>query len=229
MVSERVVAVQVKGFKTNRVGLNKKVRIVDYANSMRATSRKVPSDPLALHQTSSTSIYYGLRNGAVHFDDLREKSGKSGQVARCIKGKAVIGVRKLNDGAVPFGLAVSALSHEVSPYPLNRRSTTNTPSCSYSTRASAHPHSTPYQTTSTTIKPPSAGHFHQTINSSLPGQVTGESAYSLLSLDSVSALCPILLVLPCFDTPQGEYGKCRQRMGRIRFCASLRERFRLWR
>ena len=77
------------------------------------SSRSVPSDPLAVHHATEHLVYAGLRNGRVVVDDQRTKGGRPQVVGKTTRGKAVVGVKRLNDGAVPFGLIVSALQDEV--------------------------------------------------------------------------------------------------------------------
>lgn len=81
---------------------------------LKWSSRKLPSDPLALHHVDANLVFAGLRNGTAHLVDLRAQPSAPGQIVRSLAGKAIVGVKKVDDGTVPFGLAVSAMNSEVS-------------------------------------------------------------------------------------------------------------------
>jgi WD repeat-containing protein 21A len=68
---------------------------------------------LAVHHHDSNLVYAGLRNGVVSLEDLRVEPGGVNRVGHTIKGKAVVGVKRLKDSAVPWGMVVSGLDSEV--------------------------------------------------------------------------------------------------------------------
>jgi WD repeat-containing protein 21A len=59
-------------------------------------------------------VYTGLRNAKVLMTDLRTPTSQAATLCRVPGGKAVIGVKRVDDGAVPFGLVASAMGNEVS-------------------------------------------------------------------------------------------------------------------
>lgn len=78
------------------------------------TSRKLPSDPLSIDfGTDRNVVYAGMRNSTVILADLRTPSVHPTALCRVPGGKAVVGVKRLEDGAVPFGLVASAMGNEV--------------------------------------------------------------------------------------------------------------------
>ena len=81
---------------------------------LKWSARRMPSDPLAVSHVDRELVYAGLRNGTAHLVDLRAQPSGQAQIVRSLAGKAIVGVKKLDDAAVPYGLAVSAMNHEVS-------------------------------------------------------------------------------------------------------------------
>lgn len=80
-------------------------------------SRKLPSDPISLDFGKDANLVYaGMRNASVLLTDLRTPCVSSTSICRVPGGKAVVGVKRLDDSAVPFGLVASAMGNEVSPY-----------------------------------------------------------------------------------------------------------------
>lgn len=74
----------------------------------------MPSDALAVHQYSRDLVFTGQRSGLVTCEDLRVKP-KSPVVVGGTRGrKAVVNVKRVQDGAVPWGLVVSGMGDEVS-------------------------------------------------------------------------------------------------------------------
>lgn len=74
----------------------------------------MPSDALAVHQYSRDLVFAGQRSGLVTCEDLRVKP-KSPVVVGGTRGrKAVVNVKRVQDGAVPWGLVVSGMGDEVS-------------------------------------------------------------------------------------------------------------------
>jgi hypothetical protein len=71
------------------------------------------SDPMALHHDSENTCHIGLRNSSVLLKDYRTPGAPKRTISKP-GGKAVVGVRRLNDAAVPWGLVVSSMAHEVS-------------------------------------------------------------------------------------------------------------------
>ncbi|KAL7420612.1 hypothetical protein Q5752_004563 [Cryptotrichosporon argae] len=84
--------------------------VVD-AETSRTARRALRSDPLAVHHVDAHVVLAGLRSGGVLLDDTRARPGHV--VAAVPRGKAVIGVRRLADAAVPFGILASAMDHEL--------------------------------------------------------------------------------------------------------------------
>lgn len=76
--------------------------------------RALPSDPLALHYFDRHLVLAGLRSGNVLLEDLRVRPEHHDSIASTRKGKAVVGVKRLKDSSVPWGMVVSGMSHEVS-------------------------------------------------------------------------------------------------------------------
>lgn len=76
--------------------------------------RKLSSDPLSLDFGKSPDLLYvGMRNSSVVCADLRTPWIQPNVVCRVPGGKAVVGVKRLDDAAVPYGLVASAMGHEV--------------------------------------------------------------------------------------------------------------------
>ena len=86
---------------------------MSYTSGIRSSRRTLQSDVLAVHQNDPNLVYAGLRNGSVALEDLRVTSRQINRVGGTVKQKAVVGVRRLSDSAVPWGLIVSGLSDEV--------------------------------------------------------------------------------------------------------------------
>lgn len=78
-------------------------------------SRPVPSDPLAVHHATEHLVYAGLRNGSLIVDDQRTRAGRSQKIGKTTRGKAVVGIKRLQDSAVPYGLVASGMMNEVCP------------------------------------------------------------------------------------------------------------------
>jgi WD repeat-containing protein 21A len=76
--------------------------------------RRLVSDPLAIHQSDHDLVYAGLRGSTVSLEDLRIAPGIPNVVAAMPGRKAIVGVKRLKDSAVPWGLAASAMGDEVS-------------------------------------------------------------------------------------------------------------------
>ncbi|WVQ64312.1 uncharacterized protein L199_002474 [Kwoniella botswanensis] len=86
---------------------------VNYTSSLRSFPRRLQSDALAVHQISRDLVYVGQRSGHVTLEDLRTSPRNSNIVASTMRGKAVVGVKRLQDSAVPWGVVVSGMSHEM--------------------------------------------------------------------------------------------------------------------
>jgi WD repeat-containing protein 21A len=89
---------------------------LDYGAGLSTFKRTLWSDPLALHQVEPNIIYAGLRGGVATIEDLRVDK-QSNNILDAVSrptGKAIVGVKRLNDGAVPWGLVVSKMKDEVS-------------------------------------------------------------------------------------------------------------------
>ncbi|WVQ82895.1 hypothetical protein IAT38_005031 [Cryptococcus sp. DSM 104549] len=98
---------------TCTIGGTKSLTVIHYASELTSRPRRLESDALALHQVSSDLVYVGQRSGKVALVDLREHGKATNTAASTVKRKAVVGVKRLADGAVPWGLAVSGMSHEM--------------------------------------------------------------------------------------------------------------------
>lgn len=75
--------------------------------------RPLSSDPLAVHQTGPDIIFAGMRSAEVQLHDTRIHPAGRVIVGRTRMGKAVVGVKRLQDSAVPWGLLVSGMGNEV--------------------------------------------------------------------------------------------------------------------
>ncbi|KAK8844761.1 hypothetical protein IAR55_006611 [Kwoniella newhampshirensis] len=95
------------------LGSAKSLTTINYTSRLTSTHRRLFSDALAVHQTSRDLVFVGQRSGNVALEDLRISSRIQNVVASTQKGKAVVGVKRLNDGAVPWGLAVSGMGDEM--------------------------------------------------------------------------------------------------------------------
>lgn len=69
---------------------------------------------MAVHHTENDIVYAGLRNSHIHAADLRMKGADTTPIAKLTRGKAVVGIKRLKDSAVPYGLVASGMSNEVS-------------------------------------------------------------------------------------------------------------------
>ena len=70
---------------------------------------------MAVHHHDHNIVYAGLRNSRIHVEDLRVRGGRtSSAIAKLDRGKAVIGIKRLKDSAVPYGLVASGMNNEVS-------------------------------------------------------------------------------------------------------------------
>ncbi|KAL1405348.1 hypothetical protein Q8F55_008979 [Vanrija albida] len=90
---------------------------VHYGEALTMTSRKTASDPLSVYRSDPNTVYAGLRSSHVIVEDLRAAGrGHGSTLATMPAGKAVIGVQRLKDSAVPWGLLVSAMNHQLYIY-----------------------------------------------------------------------------------------------------------------
>ena len=99
---------------THHLGGHKSLTVIRYADRFSLSPRHLPSDALALHHDTSDLLYAGLRNSMIILEDLRVPSGHTNVVASSKRGKAVIGVKRVKDSAVPWGLITTAMGDEVS-------------------------------------------------------------------------------------------------------------------
>ena len=90
------------------------ITTVDYARSFTSRLRELKSDCHCVEHVDRNLVYAGLRNASILLEDLRVRPKMPNVIARTLKGKAVVGVMKMNEGVVPWGLAVTAMSNEVS-------------------------------------------------------------------------------------------------------------------
>ena len=84
-----------------------------YDDRMHTSTRDLPSDALSLHHSSPDLVFAGLRSSLVLLEDLRVQSRMRCVVALAANRRAVIGVKRLKDSAVPWGLVVSAMDDQV--------------------------------------------------------------------------------------------------------------------
>ncbi|CAD6564400.1 MAG: hypothetical protein TREMPRED_004974 [Tremellales sp. Tagirdzhanova-0007] len=84
-----------------------------YIDRLHTSKRDLPSDALALHHSSPDLVFAGLRSSSVLLEDLRAQSRIPNVVASTAEGRAVIGVKRLKDSAVPWGLVVSAMDDQL--------------------------------------------------------------------------------------------------------------------
>ncbi|WOO85668.1 uncharacterized protein LOC62_07G009163 [Vanrija pseudolonga] len=90
---------------------------VHYGETLTLSRRHTTSDPLSLHQFDPNTIYAGLRSSQVTLEDLRSPPRHhSTSIAFMPGGKAVIGVKKLKDSAVPWGMLASAMGNQLYIY-----------------------------------------------------------------------------------------------------------------
>ena len=95
------------------IGSIKSLTSLYYIDRLHMSKRKLPSDALALHHSSPDLIFAGLRSSSVLLEDLRVQSTTPNVVASAADGRAVIGVKRLKDSVVPWGLVVSAMDDPV--------------------------------------------------------------------------------------------------------------------
>ncbi|WVO15980.1 hypothetical protein L204_103645 [Cryptococcus depauperatus] len=100
------------------LGGYRSINTISYAESDRVSAlpRKLASDALAIHHVGRDLVYVGQRSGMVVLEDLREKSRMPNVVGQTIVKKAVVGVKRIDDGAVPWGLIVSGMEDELLLY-----------------------------------------------------------------------------------------------------------------
>lgn len=94
-------------------GCGKSLVTITYDLEPRRAGRKLPSDALAVHQIDQNLVYAGLRNAQVVLADMRTPDANPNYICRSTKSKAVVGVRRLADSTVPFGVVASAMGDEV--------------------------------------------------------------------------------------------------------------------
>ncbi|AFR92625.1 WD repeat-containing protein 21A [Cryptococcus neoformans C23] len=98
------------------IGGHKSLTTINYTSSFTTSNRRLPSDALAVHQYSRDLVFTGQRSGLVTCEDLRVKP-KSPVVVGGTRGrKAVVNVKRVQDGAVPWGLIVSGMGDELLLY-----------------------------------------------------------------------------------------------------------------
>ncbi|WVF66541.1 hypothetical protein IAT40_001281 [Kwoniella sp. CBS 6097] len=99
------------------LGSTKSISTISYSSYLGSKNRKLPSDALTVHQSSRDLVFVGQRNGSVGLEDLRTPPTPSAimqnVVAQTTNRKAIVGVKRLDDAAVPWGLAVSGMGHEL--------------------------------------------------------------------------------------------------------------------
>ena len=97
----------------NTIGGIKSLTSLYYIDRLYTDIRDLPSDVLALHHSSPDLVLAGLSSSSVLLEDLRVQSTTPNVVASTVEGRPVIGVKRLKDSAVPWGLVVSAMDDQV--------------------------------------------------------------------------------------------------------------------
>ncbi len=95
-------------------GSSKSITTLHYTERLSASTRRLPSDALSLHHSSTDLVFAGLRSSSIVLEDLRAPSKLPNIVASMVRGKAVVGVKRLRDSVAPWGLVASAMGDEVS-------------------------------------------------------------------------------------------------------------------
>lgn len=103
---------------TCTIGGNKSLTSMRYAEGVVTRRRAMVSDVLAIHHHDENVVFAGLRSGIVSMEDLRVTPAhkRVNKIAATQKGKAVVGVKRLKDSAVPWGLVVSGMGDELLLY-----------------------------------------------------------------------------------------------------------------
>lgn len=94
------------------LGSVRSVNVLTLGQTLGYARRRLPSDPLALHQASRDVLFAGLRSSAIILEDLRV-ARQTSSLATLPRGKAVTSVQRLKDSAVPFGLLASGLDNQL--------------------------------------------------------------------------------------------------------------------
>ncbi|GMK58741.1 hypothetical protein CspeluHIS016_0601830 [Cutaneotrichosporon spelunceum] len=96
------------------LGVPFSMNIVTTSNDkLLLSSRRLASDPYRLHQTSTDLVFAGLRNGSIVVDDLRTPQNKTLTVGMMPTRRLITGLRRLDDAAVPYGLAAAGLDSQL--------------------------------------------------------------------------------------------------------------------
>ncbi|BEJ14534.1 hypothetical protein CspHIS471_0403010 [Cutaneotrichosporon sp. HIS471] len=96
------------------LGLPFSINTVTTTNdNLLLSSRRLPSDPYRLHQTSPDLVFAGLRSGSIVVDDLRTPQNKALTVGTMPTRRLITGLRRLNDAAVPYGLVAAGLDSQL--------------------------------------------------------------------------------------------------------------------
>lgn len=82
-------------------------------DNLLSSARRLPSDPMRLHHTSTNLVWAGMRSGAILLDDLRTPQGRASLIGTLPRGRAVTGLQRLSDTAVPYGLVVAGMDHQI--------------------------------------------------------------------------------------------------------------------
>lgn len=94
------------------LGSVRSVNVLTLGQTLGYARRRLPSDPLALHQASRDVLFAGLRSSAIVLEDLRV-ARQTSSLATLPRGKAVTAVKRLSDSAVPFGILAAGLDHQL--------------------------------------------------------------------------------------------------------------------
>ncbi|ORY26498.1 hypothetical protein BCR39DRAFT_540981 [Naematelia encephala] len=99
---------------TCAIAAEKSIIVVKYDQAPRVEQKRhLTSDPLCLHQAEPNILYAGLRSSAILMQDLRVHPQSSRPTMTMPSGKAMVGVKRLRDSAVPWGLVASAMDHQL--------------------------------------------------------------------------------------------------------------------
>lgn len=100
-------------------GLTKSLNsIITTEAALYLSPRRLPSDPLKVDHYTRDIVFAGLRNSSILMEDLRTAAGKPNVVTSLPRGRAVTGVKRLKDSAVPWGLVASGLENQLMIYDL---------------------------------------------------------------------------------------------------------------
>lgn len=95
------------------IGGARSITSVRFNSDLHSTKCKMPSDVLSIDQVDCNLVYAGLRSSDISLVDLRVHERERRSVASMPRGKAVIGVKRLKDSVVPWGVLASGMGDEM--------------------------------------------------------------------------------------------------------------------